>query len=144
LRDFKRKEQKMKVQQAIRRDRMQETYIPTKINKSVQQANPGTNVLKKWIFAFYSMSLEEAKTILQRFENPLKRSEKENEKWRKAVFTNMKNIISSLPGEGTPNAPRIGKAFKEMPVNSLSHITKELIALRKERRDKIEYDILFS
>lgn len=115
-------------------------------DKKASETNPTQTVWRRWtMIALVRMTIEEAKTILQRMENPIKKWKKEDEKWRNEFTANMKAIISSRPMKikATPDTLLRLKLFKDMSVDSLTRIAGELVALRKERREKIENDILF-
>ena len=67
----------MKAQQAAKRQMPQKTFTQKQTDKRASEANPTRTVWRKWtLIALVRMTLEEAKTILQRMENPIKKWEK--------------------------------------------------------------------
>ena len=101
---------------------------------------PNKKMLKKWrLFSLFSLTLGEAQTVLQRLESYRQHSNNNEVKWLNEAIVSLKSIISTLSKDTVLNA-----LLQANSVNSLMIIAKELILVRKDHREKIENDVLYS
>jgi hypothetical protein len=98
---------------------------------------PSKKMLKKWrLVSLFSLTLDEAQDTLQRLE--LYRTQPDNTKveWLDEAINSLNHMISSLETDSVLDA-----LLKANSANSLMVIAKELIAVRKEQREKVESEL---
>lgn len=98
---------------------------------------PGKKILKKWrLISLLTLTCNEAQETLRRLEFYRIQSNNSTAEWLNEAINSLKAMISSLESDSIIDA-----LLKANSANSLMVIAKELIAVRKEQRERVDSEL---